>query len=144
MIRYLAFQGQSSDPKAPSYNAQGLPVVPGLIELITKQSSAPGRPQAALAADVGQVAVLSQGRWVLGSRWTSPATTPASPGWVSEGSAFSYAAAEVLSALTGHSFARQAEQLSQAGVAGGIETQPDVAAGRALGRTVGQRALARR
>ena len=49
MIRYLAFQGQSSDPKAPSYNTEGLPLVPGLIELITKQSSAPGRPQAALA-----------------------------------------------------------------------------------------------
>jgi hypothetical protein len=144
MIRYLAFQGQSSEPKAPSYNKEGLPLVPGLIELITKQSSAPGQPQAALAADVGQVAVLLQGRWVLGARWTPPVPTPASPGWVSEGSAFSYAAADVLAALTGHSFARQAEQLSQAGVAGGIETPPDGAAGRALGTKVGQRALARR
>jgi Na+-transporting NADH:ubiquinone oxidoreductase subunit NqrB len=144
MIRYLAFQGQSSDPKAPSYSAEGLPLVPGLIELITKQSSAPGRPHAALAADVGQVAILSQGRWVLGARWTPPAATPPSPGWVSEGSAFSYAAADVLTALTGHSLERQAEQLGQAGVAGGIETPADVAAGRALGTTVGQRALARR
>ena len=33
MIRYMAFQGQSSDRKAPSYNAEGLPLVPGLIEL---------------------------------------------------------------------------------------------------------------
>ena len=144
MIRYLAFQGQASDPKAPSYNTQGLPLVPGLIELITKQSSAPGQPQAALKADVGQVAVLSQGRWVLGARWTPPVPTPASPGWVSEGSAFSYAAARVLTALTGHSFEQQAEQLSQAGVAGGIETPPDVAAGRALGTTVAKRVLARR
>jgi Na+-translocating ferredoxin:NAD+ oxidoreductase RnfD subunit len=144
MIRYLAFQGQSSDPKAPSYNKEGLPLVPGLVELITKRSSAPGEPQAALAKDVGQVAVLVQGRWVLGAGWTPPAPTPASPGWVSEGSAFSYAAARVLTALTGHSFTRQAEQLSQAGVAGGIETPPDVAAGRALGTNVAQRALARR
>ena len=62
----------------------GLPLVPGLIELVTKQSSAPGQPQAALAAHVGQVAVLLQGRWVLGAGWTPPAATPASPGWVSE------------------------------------------------------------
>ncbi len=144
MIRYLAFQGQSSDPKAPSYNADGLPLVPGLIELITKQSTAPGQQQAALAKDIGQVAVLLQGRWVLGAGWTPPATTPASPGWVSEGSAFSYAAATVLTALTGRSFEQQAEQLSQGGVAAGIETPADVTAGRALGTAVGQRALARR
>jgi Na+-translocating ferredoxin:NAD+ oxidoreductase RnfD subunit len=125
MIRYLAFQGQ-------------LPLVPGLIELITKQSSAPGRPQAALAAHVGEDAVVSQGRWVLGAGWTPPAPTPASPGWVSERSAFSYAAAGVL----GHSFERQAEQLSLGGVAAGIETPADVTAGRALGRAVGKRARA--
>jgi hypothetical protein len=143
MIRYLAFQGQSSDPKEPSYNAQGLPLVPDLIELITKRSSAPGQPQAALKANVGQVAVLSQGRWVLGARWTPPVPTPASPSWVSEGSAFSYAAADVLTALTGRSFARQAGELSQAGVAAGIETPADETAGRAIGVTVGGRALAR-
>jgi hypothetical protein len=142
MIRYLAFQGQSSDPKTPSYNAEGLPLVPGLIELITKQSSAPGQPHAALAADIGQVAVLSQGRWVLGARWVPPAATPASPGWVSEESAFSYAAAEVLTALTGRSFARQAALLGREGVAAGIETPADETAGRALGTTVGQRARA--
>src|SRR5262249_9193077 len=34
MIRYLAFQGQSSDRSAPSYSADGLPLVPGLIELV--------------------------------------------------------------------------------------------------------------
>jgi len=142
MIRYLAFQGQSSDPKAPSYNAEGLPLVPGLIELITKQSSAPRQPHAALAADIGQVAVLSQGRWVLGARWAPPAATAASPGWVSEESAFSYAAANVLTALTGRSFERQAALLGRAGVASGIETPADETAGRALGTTVGQRARA--
>jgi hypothetical protein len=138
MIRYLAFQGQSSDPKAPSYNAAGLPLVPGLIELVTKKSSASGQPQASLAAHIGQVAVLAHGRWVLGAGWTPPTPTPASPGWVSEGSAFSYAAAAVL----GHSFERQAAQLSLGGVAGGIETPADVTAGRALGAAVGKRARA--
>jgi Na+-translocating ferredoxin:NAD+ oxidoreductase RnfD subunit len=142
MIRYLAFQGQSSDPKASSYNAEGLPLVPGLIELITKQSSAPGQPHAELAADVGQVAVLSQGRWVLGAGWTPPAATPASPGWVSEQSAFAAAAGEVLTALTGQSFTREAALLGRGGVAAGIETPADETAGRAIGKTVGQRARA--
>jgi hypothetical protein len=143
MIRYLAFQGQSSDPKAASYNAEGLPLVPGLIELITRASSAPGQRHAALASDVGQVAVLSQGRWVLGAGWTPPAPTPASPGWVSDGSAFAYAADEALTRLTGQSFARQAERLSRAGVDGGIETPADETGGRALGTTVGRKAVAR-
>jgi Na+-translocating ferredoxin:NAD+ oxidoreductase RnfD subunit len=108
MIRYLAFAGQ-------------LPLVPGLIELRN-----------------GKVEVRLQGRWVLGAGWTPPAPTPASPGWVSEASAFSYAAATVL----GRSFDQQAERLSREGIAGGIETPADVTAGRALGRAVGKRALA--
>jgi hypothetical protein len=112
MIRYLAFEGQ-------------LPLVPGLIELRD-----------------GKAEVRLQGRWVLGAGWTPPTATPASPGWVSERSAFSYAAAEVLGARTGRSFERQAEELSGEGIAGGIETPADVAAGRALGRAVGKRALA--
>ncbi len=53
MIRYMAFQGQSSDRKAPSYNAEGLPLVPGLIELRN-----------------GQVVVRTRTGWVLGTRWT--------------------------------------------------------------------------
>ena len=113
MIRYLAFEGQ-------------LPLVPGLVELRD-----------------GKVEVRLQGRWVLGAGWTPPAATPASPGWVSERSAFGYAAAEVLTALTGRSFERQAELLSREGIVDGIETPADVTAGRALGRAVGKRALAR-
>jgi hypothetical protein len=142
MIRYLAFQGQSTDPKAPSYNKEGLPLVPGLIELVTKESSAPGQPQAALASHVGEVAVLLQGRWVLGARWTPPASTPASPGWVSERSAFAYAAAGLLEAFTGRSFEQQAKQVGQRGIAGGIDTPADVTAGRALGTRIGNQARA--
>jgi Na+-translocating ferredoxin:NAD+ oxidoreductase RnfD subunit len=141
MIRYLAFQGQSSDPKAASYNADGLPLVRGLIELITQASSAPGQRHAALRADVGQVAVLSRGRWVLGSGWTPPASTPASPGWVSESSTFGAAADEVLNALTGRSFARQAASAGQASVENGIDIPADVTAGRALGSKVARLTL---
>jgi len=138
MIRYLAFQGQSSDPRAPSFSKDGLPLVPGLVELVTKSSSATGERHAALAADVGQVAVRSQGRWILGARWTPPVQTPASPGWVSEGSAFASAAGEVLTALR-----ERAARLAGAGLAGGIATPADEAAGRALGVRAGRLALAR-
>jgi len=125
MIRYLAFQGQSTDRKAPSYNAEGLPLIPGLTKLVN-----------------GRVAVRSGGSWVLGSRWTPPAATPASPGWVSDPSAYASAANVVLSALTGKSFARQAAQASDSGVATGIALPADNRAGRALGAKVGQLALA--
>jgi hypothetical protein len=124
MIRHLAFQGQSSDAKQPAYNAEGLPLVSGLIKL-----------------DKGKVVVRSGGRWVLGARWTPPAQTPASPGWVSESSAFAYAADAALSSLTGRSFDRQAQQAAEAGLAAGIQVPPDVAAGRKLGRAVGAQAV---
>ncbi len=143
MIRYLAFQGQSSDHKAASYNANGLPLVPGLIEVITQASSAQGQRHAALRADVGQVAVLSGGRWVLGAGWAPPAPTPASPGWVSESSTFATAAGDVLNALTGRSFARQAALAGQSSIENGIDVPADVTAGRALGSKVAKLALAR-
>ena len=117
MIRYLAGQGQSSDPNLPSYNSEGLPLVPGLIEVITKQSSAPGQPLAALADHVGEIAIrawrgnpkdpgtTSGVGWILGERWVpyqKPTfVTPAFPGFVSGHSTFSRAAAEVLAAYTG-------------------------------------------
>ena len=146
MIRYMAFQGQSSDPKALSYNSEGLPLVPGLIELITSGSSAKGRPLSALAADVGQVAVRTRAGWVLGTRWTPDLTTPPSPGWVSDESAFAFAADEVLTSATGRSFARTAATAGRSGLEAGIDIPADDVAGRKLGITVGKNAwsLARR
>jgi len=117
MIRYLAEHGQSSDPKLPSYDPDGLPLIPGLIELITKESSAPGQRHAALADHVGQIAVrswrgspkdpnqVSGDGWILGERWVPyqrpTFVTPAFPGFISGHSTFSRAAAEVLAAYTG-------------------------------------------
>ena len=111
MIRYLAWNGQ-------------LPVVPGLIE---RRS--------------GQIMVRERGRWVSGASWTPPAPTPASPGWVSGPSAFAYAANEVLTALTGRSFAARAAAAGRAGLANGIELRADDTAGRRIGIAVGKRAL---
>jgi hypothetical protein len=41
-VRYQGSLGQSSDVNDPSYHPNGLPLEPGLIELITAQSIAPG------------------------------------------------------------------------------------------------------
>ena len=112
MIRYLAFTDQ-------------LPLVPGLVKL----------------GHGGQL-VRSRGRWLPGAQWTPLASTPASPGWVSEQSAFAFAANEVLTALTGRSFAREAARASSAALANGIETPADDLAGRKLGIAVARRALA--
>jgi hypothetical protein len=117
MIRYLAGKGQSSDPTGASYDPEGLPLVPGLIELITAQSSAPGGRHEALAGHVGEIAIrawqgtpkdLSQQSgvgWILGTRWVPyqrpTFVTPAFPGFVSGHSTFSRAAAEVLAGYTG-------------------------------------------
>src|SRR6266540_1316659 len=117
MIRYLAEHGQSSDPELASYDPDGLPLIPGLIELITKESSAPGKPHAALSDHVGEIAIrawrgnprdpnqVSGVGWILGGRWLpyqrATFVTPAFPGFVSGHSTFSRAAAEVLAACTG-------------------------------------------
>jgi hypothetical protein len=116
MIRYMASLGQSSDPSAPSYHANGLPLVPGLIELVTSETAAMGQRHAGLAP--GSIAVLawpgqpslptlsySGVRWIAATNWStyqkSTFVTPAFPGYISGHSTFSRAAAEVLTEMTG-------------------------------------------
>ncbi len=125
MIRYLAFQGQSSDRGAAAYAADGLPLVPGLVQL-----------------DNGQLRVRRDGRWVLGTRWTPLAATPASPGGVSEDSAFAWAADEALRSVTGRSYAGRATQLAGLGLAAGTDVPPSVDEGRAAGIAAARTALA--
>jgi hypothetical protein len=118
MIRHLGFMGQSSDRTAPSYDPEGLPLVPGLVELVTPESSAPGGRHRALRGHVGAVAVRGwrgpEGTpdggvgWMLATAWVpyqrETFVTPAFPGYVSGHSTFSRAAAEVLTAATGSRF----------------------------------------
>jgi hypothetical protein len=126
LIRYLAFQGQSSEPKQSHYNKDGLPLVPGLIE-----------------SREGKVEVLSQGRWVDAAAWSPPVATPPSPGGVAEGTAFAYAAGSVLAALTSDSYASEMRAASTAPVADGIDFPTDVKAGRTVGRRVAELVLRR-
>ena len=118
LVRWMGAKGQSSDPAGPSYDPDGLPLVPGLIEVITKESSAPGQRHAHLAFFVGQVAVrdwrgepgdrahqVSGVGWVRAVDWITyqrrTFVTPAFPAFISGHSTFSRAGAEVLASLTG-------------------------------------------
>jgi hypothetical protein len=118
LIRWMGAKGQSSDPHGPSYDPEGLPLVPGLIEVITRESSAPGERHAHLGFFVGQVAVrdwlgepgdrahqVSGTGWVRAVDWITyqrrTFVTPAFPAFVSGHSTFSRAGAEVLASLTG-------------------------------------------
>lgn len=48
-IRYMADRGQRTDPKLSNYHPHGLPLVPGVIEVITEETIAPGGKHAHLA-----------------------------------------------------------------------------------------------
>lgn len=124
MIRYLAFQGQSSHPDEAHWSADGLPTVPGLVVLRG-----------------GTIQVLSNGHWIEGARWSPPAATPASPGSVAESSAFAYAAGKVLTALTGHAYTGKMRAASAAPLAAGIDLPADVTAGRKIGERVAELVL---
>jgi hypothetical protein len=121
MIRYMGGKGQSSDPAGPSYSTEGLPLDPGLIEVITPESSAPGERHAHLADHVGEIAVrawrgfpsdttlqTSGVGWIRAVEWVpyqrKTFVTPAFAGYVSGHSTFSRAAAEVMTAFTGDEF----------------------------------------
>ncbi len=118
-IRYMGQYGQSSDPRLPSYDPGGLPLVPGLIELVTPATSQAGARHAGLPA--GQVVIYawpgqpsdpltqhSGARWILPADWVpyqkKTFVTPAFPGYISGHSTFSRSAAEVLTAMTGSPF----------------------------------------
>ncbi len=121
LIRYMGQRGQSSDPSLPRFDRLGLPLEPGLVELITEASADPGARHDHLGAHIGEIAVWSwpgdpgdeerqrsRFRWIRAVEWVpyQPRTfvTPAFPGFVSGHSTFSRTAAEVLTALTGTPF----------------------------------------
>lgn len=121
LVRYMAGKGQSSDPMAPSYDPGGIPLKPGVIELITDASSAPGERHYHLRYWKGQVAIRSwlgepgdrknevgHVGWMRAVDWIPyqrrTFVTPAFPGLISGHSTFSRAAAEVLTMFTGSAY----------------------------------------
>ncbi|MEW5990995.1 MAG: vanadium-dependent haloperoxidase [Chloroflexota bacterium] len=121
MIRYMGGLGQSSDPAGPAYDPDGLPLVPGLIEVVTATSSAAGERHAGLAGHEGEIAIRAwRGNpedpetqvggvgWILAVDWVpyqlSTFVTPAFQGYISGHSTFSRAGAEVLSSFTGSEY----------------------------------------
>lgn len=118
LVRYMGGLGQRTDPGRPSYHPGGLALEPGLVELVTEESSAPGERHAHLAPYLGQVVVRSwRGEpgdrqreyggvaWIRAVDWIPyqrrTFVSPAFPGYVSGHSTFSRAAAETLTAFTG-------------------------------------------
>lgn len=118
-IRYMADQGQSSDPSLPNYDPHGIPLIPDYIELIDSND--------VLAIDsvelVGKIKLWSwRGPsfiddpetdmagvgWILAEHWwpyqRPNFVTPPFAGYVSGHSTYSRAAAEVLSKLTGDEY----------------------------------------
>jgi hypothetical protein len=121
MIRYLGGLGQSSHPGGPSYHPAGLPLVPGLVEVITAETTSPGERHESLAGHEGEIAVYAwAGRpddpetevggvtWIRAVDWVPyqlpTFVTPSFPGYVSGHSTFSRASAEVLAAFTGSGY----------------------------------------
>ena len=117
-LRYMA-RGQSTDPGLPSFDPHGLPLIPGLIELVEI-----GDPLAGTGNEnVGRLKIFTwRGPdfindpevdaagvgWILATAWwpyQRPSfVTPPFAGYVSGHSTFSSAAAEILTAFTGDAF----------------------------------------
>ena len=118
-IRFMAEQGQGSDPQQSNYSPAGLPIVPGLIEQIKPGDSllkvnsfwldkiklkAWKGPRYIINPELDEAGV----DWILAEDWwpyQRPSfVTPPFAGYVSGHSTYSRAAAEVLTLLTGDPF----------------------------------------
>jgi hypothetical protein len=119
VIRKLADNGQSSDPSLPNYHPQGLPLIPGFIELVQPGDEMNGF----MSGDIGQVKIRTwKGPsyipnplntyagvdWILAKNWwpyQRPSfVSPPFAGYVSGHSTYSRTAAELMSLMTGSEF----------------------------------------
>lgn len=114
---YASNHGQSSDAGAPSYDPEGLPLVPDLLELVTAQTASPGERHQGLnigslvarswvgertSFDTASIGWRQLSEWLPYQRSTF--VTPAFPAYISGHSTFSRAGAEVLAELTGSEY----------------------------------------
>lgn len=126
-IRYMCDRGQSSDPQGPSYHPDGISLYPDAIEVITAATAAPGGKHFGLGGNLGQhLGKIAVRAWRGPNYVANPATDTAGVGWircadwwpyqrpsfvtppfagyVSGHSAFSRAAAVIMSTFTGDEF----------------------------------------
>ena len=117
-IRHMAQRGQCSDPTQPRFNPDGLHLEPGLVELISFATTAPGQRHEELAGYEGEIAVRSWPgapgnpatqysgvTWMLAGMWVPyqrpTFVSPPFAGYVSGHSTYSRAGAEIMTQLTG-------------------------------------------
>jgi len=123
-LRHIAYNlGQASDPNLPSYHPDGVRLYPGLIELITPDSAAPGQRHEHLGAYIDEIALyawrgpafiddpdtdVAGVGWIRAARWwpyqRPTFVTPPFAGYISGHSTFSRAASEVMTQITGSAF----------------------------------------
>lgn len=118
-IRFMADKGQSSDPNEMSYHEDGIPLTPGLIEVVKDGDALAGSNN----VFVGKIKVLAwKGPdfitdpdideagvgWILAENWwpyQRPSfVTPPFAGYISGHSTYSRTAAEILTLLTGDAY----------------------------------------
>jgi len=118
-IRWMADQGQASDPAGPSYSPYGLPLVPGYIEMVNAGDPLAGESNehvgkiklyAWRGPDFIEDPAVDEARvgWILAENWwpyqRPTFITPPFAGYVSGHSTYSRAAAEIMTFLTGDAY----------------------------------------
>lgn len=118
-IRYMADHGQSSDTSLANYSPKGIPLIPGLIEVVQVGDTLAGTSN----ENVGKIKLytwrgptyitnpltdMSGVGWILAERWwpyqRPTFVTPPFAGYVSGHSTFSRAAAEIMTSITGSEY----------------------------------------
>lgn len=118
-IRYMAGQGQSSDPNLPGYSPRGIPLTPGLVEMVQAGDPLAGPD----GENIGKIKLYAwRGPdyienpesdaagvgWILAENWwpyqRPTFVTPPFAGYISGHSTFSRAAAEVMTLVTGDEY----------------------------------------
>jgi len=118
-LRYMADKGQSSDPGLPHYHPAGVPLIPGIIELVEAGDPLEGpsgqnigkikfytwRGHPYISNPATEIAGVG---WILAERWwpyqRNTFVTPPFAGYISGHSTYSRSAAEALTLLTGDEY----------------------------------------
>jgi hypothetical protein len=118
-IRYMADRGQCSDPALPRYHLEGLPLIPGYIELVQAGDPLAGSfgqhlNKIKLYTWLGHAPIsntqqdVAGAGWILAENWTTyqrkTFVTPPFAGYISGHSTYSRAAAEALTFVTGDEY----------------------------------------